>query len=64
MSIMTLIPGIDPSYIEAKRFDCKHCGCAFVANDKEFLQYKDLYGRTVFFMNCPCCNNVVRRYEE
>ena len=64
MSIMVLLPGVDNSYKEAKRFDCEYCGCAFIADDKEYKQYKNHLGKYVYFMDCPCCKRNINRYED
>lgn len=64
MSIMVLLPGVDNSYKEAKRFDCKYCGCAWIADDKEYRHYREYSGRDVFFMDCPCCERIANRYED
>ena len=47
-----------------KRFDCKHCGCVFLANGDEYNDWSNQHDGVMFGIECPCCNRMVWNYSD
>jgi hypothetical protein len=39
------------------RFNCKKCGCVFIADNDEYQKHFDQYQGNWIEIHCPCCNN-------
>ena len=46
------------------RFECRRCGCEFVANALECEQEQDQYNDSVYRYDCPCCKSAVHSTTE
>lgn len=44
--------------IKAMRFECKECGCEFLAEYNEYNKEHRPY-RVIYSVKCPCCESPV-----
>ena len=59
----------DLNRLKKMKFECKECGCVFIANKKEYnAEHFMLNGKLNSYvsMRCPCCDFLVtgHEYEE
>ena len=64
--IKVIIPGKKRHM--GKKFQCRECGCEFVADSTEYLRQPsdDYFLAVVYMCKCPCCGNKTYTgvYEE
>ena len=46
-----------------KRFECRDCGCIFIADNTEYQDCSTQRDGVMFQIKCPCCNKSVYNYS-
>ena len=44
---------------QTKKFECRRCGCIFLADDDEYKYSGSQYNESYYQCACPTCNNSV-----
>ena len=44
---------------QTKKFECRRCGCIFLADDDEYKYSGSQYNESCYQCACPTCNNPV-----
>lgn len=44
---------------QTKKFECRWCGCIFLADDDEYKYSGSQYNELYYQCACPTCNNLV-----
>lgn len=54
-----LVPGDQRRANRYKRFECKECGCVFIAGAEEYLDVSNQLDGPLYNCPCPCCKRTV-----
>ena len=59
-----LVPGNKTKLIKNKLFECKNCGCVFIADQTEYYNCSNQHDGVAYRAVCPTCNRNAWNYTE
>ena len=58
-----LVQGNKDRLKKNKKFECRYCGCVFIADNTEYRDESTQKDGPMFTIECPCCNKSVWSYS-